>query len=261
VPSGKRSVSGAVGTTCGITDRAYQGKKMPDTYSASFRKSGGYTFDRETIIDLFNITRRFVEKDLTVDVLLEGDHSIESTDIESVLNDLYVKNKLIEGISITGYNFDSNPQRLTQIRLGMGWNAVSVRISGEKDQSTNARTELENVIDGRADWYSKLIRKPILLTAIIAGIIAAGIYATHSRYNANPFGTVISGISFVVEIGVAWFIMLFLLDRMFPSLTFSIGRSSSQVESARVWRTVVFVGIILSLMVGVAAGFIVEFIK
>jgi hypothetical protein len=26
---------------------------------------------------------------------------------------------------------------------------------GEKDRGTNTRTELENVIDGRAEWYSE----------------------------------------------------------------------------------------------------------
>jgi hypothetical protein len=53
---------------------------VANTYSTYFTKRAGYSFDRETVLDLFRIVQKFLEKDPEVAIDLDGDHKIASDD-------------------------------------------------------------------------------------------------------------------------------------------------------------------------------------
>jgi hypothetical protein len=236
-------------------------------YSANFLKVGAFIFDAESISDLYQIVRKFTAKEPTVRIALDSDHQIQSTNLQDVLDDLYVKNKNISQVQIDcmGPEDRSAHIKLRQDPFGQ---TVDVSIQGERAASIEARTEIENIVNGRKQWYGlphPLVWISAWVVCLILGSTAAllltmrGVFDTGGRsvilIGNGSFLSVFLFIALWTSVTLG---LIYLLHKSFPPMLFNIGKSADRVRSAAVWRRVTFVGGILALAVGIAGSWIFE---
>ena len=242
---------------------------MAEKYSAQFAKRGGYVFDRATISNLHKIASAFIGDEVTITLKLAGDHTIEGNDINSILNDFYVISRRIVRLDIDGRTNNTEPPRRISISLRSKeafTPVIDVTITGDRTGSTATRTEIENIIEGRADWYSRFFLPihpvPIISWIIVVAMICGSITWTfHALFEGAPVIGDKVQTSYIAETVMLLSAVFVLKSKMFPKIGFDIGKSSSYVNAAKIWRTVVFSGIIIGISVSVVAGLLVEKFK
>jgi hypothetical protein len=232
---------------------------MPD-YSTSFAKFRAYNVTPDTLASIVNAAKKFIEASPTITVYLEDDHNIEDTNLDALVADSFVRGKQIKRITIDGRKtlFDPLVNRSISVNFEVDLlHVAEVRIAGERDRSLAARREIETILEGAETWYapmfwprSMLLFQLSIFIPIIASI-ALGVLVTW-LLGAEIRKDFVSGWTVVP---VAAFVSAYfgLKNRLFPKLTFDIGRSASRIQSARYWRnfllTSILVGIVLKLAI------------
>src|SRR5437773_2576425 len=126
---------------------------MQAEYSADFKKDGAYTFNVETLVDIVKLASNFLEEDAQITIELAENHKIADTKLDELLSDIYIKSKEIQRISIEGHN--TKPHRIISVKLNDDiYHRLYVRVSGDRNSSTKVRSEIEEIVDGRKQWYS-----------------------------------------------------------------------------------------------------------
>jgi hypothetical protein len=226
-------------------------------YSTDINRRGPFIFDRVAITTFYDLIRKFLLNDRpTVSIGFVGEHSIQSDDIDSLLEDAYVSSRQIVKIGIEGSNYALKPRRSGSITLSSEYGQeVRVSIKGDRDPSTLLRGEIEGILHGCTPWYARLylpagsiydgIRMGIGFVVCWAITVAVPLAATPGQKIDVLF--LLSSSGFGLWVLLAW---LFLNRRMFPRLLFDIGKSAEKVSAAKYWRNTVFVGIILAVLTG-----------
>jgi hypothetical protein len=200
-------------------------------YSSTFRKAGAYFFSQEAIVDLWNIGQTFLGEPPDLEVKLDGDHNISSTDPAQLFSDFYVKNKYIQEIEINGCNVRTKPNRQLSVKLSTeGWKSgVMVYIAGKKDECIKARTDIESIIDGRRNNFPNVTAKPLVSMSFLLVFFSTIFLYLHAMLtpglNAQNHLLLIA-----VVLAEALAISLFIevtLFKMYPRMTFEIGKSAN----------------------------------
>ena len=199
---------------------------MSNNYSVTFEKRGGYIFDQNTIVDLWKITNAFVGKEPDVTVKLAGEHTIESSDVEKVLEDIYVKSNRIVSLDISARNHRIEPSRSISIKLKTKEAfepVIAVKIDGDREASTVVRLEIESVIDGRAEWYSRFFIPFNFLTAIgyfpvVIALVVLFVGGLHTLLLGNPITENKIQISVILEALIVLVLFFPLKNKMFPGI-------------------------------------------
>lgn len=232
-------------------------------YTTSFYKVGGYSVDEGTIAALWKQANEFLGKsDTEIETELEDSHTVKVKDIKEFFDDVFVKGHKIEQIAISGARYDSNPVRRFSIKLRTERtrNAISVELTGERQECTVRRAEIENIPKERALWYSVWIFSD-LSYAITAALscVAGGVAGVFIGKFDLP---ILELVSLCVAISIfVTFARLHLERPFFPQLIFEFGLSARSGVRAAYWRNVMGVGVILSLVTGVVASLIVAWLK
>ncbi len=233
-------------------------------FSVKFIRLGGYSFDEETILELVRQASSFVKTDVDVEATLRGGHSIVSKNVQELFEDNYVKSNLIAQLVIRAWNTQAKPLRKVMIILldsafGEG---ISVDLSADRELCTITRAEMQNIIDGRRQWYSGLyiggwwLLLLALLWCVCMGALSGALLSAYlpGQWAVAVIGALISG----SVLGIAG---VYVMRRMFPRVTFEIGGSKRRSESAKLWRITIGSVLILGIVAAVIGGLIVERIK
>ena len=233
-------------------------------FSVKFIRFGGYSFDEETILELVRQANSFMKTDVDVEATLKGGHTIVSKNLQELLEDSYVKSNLIEQLVIRAWNTEVKPLHKVWITLrdsGFG-EGISVDLSADRELCTMTRAEVQNIIEGRRQWYSRLYIEGgwllllALLWCVCMGAVSAAMLSAYlsGQWAVSVIGGLISGSVF----GIAG---VYVMRRMFPRVTFEIGRSKRRSESAKLWRITIGSVLIVGTVAAVIGGLIVERIK
>jgi hypothetical protein len=223
-------------------------------YSASFTKHRAYTVDKATLVEIIQIAKTFLGKDPDISIHLRDDHQIEDTNLNALLADTYVRGKYIERVTIGGRSRSQDVMR--SFLVDFEWELLSVirvNVSGERDRSIAARDEIENILKGAEFWYSPMFlpktRFLFLLASMLVPVtvgIALTLYLTWLV--GLKVGTEsISIWALPIGVGLAM-IYLTLKDRLFPKITFNIGRSANRARYAGYWRNFIFTSVLVGIV-------------
>jgi hypothetical protein len=231
-------------------------------YRSSFSKHNAYTIDRATIEEIVRVAKSFLECDPEINITLQDHHRISDTNLDALLSDPYLRSKRIEELEVDGRNMVGTPGNRVSRSLNVHFevemmSVVRVSVSGERISSTMARGDIETILEGAQLWYSPVFLRsnlagffvsiftPIILSGVLALLLTI-MLAMEVTPNRIPFETL------VIYAGLMMLYYL-LKGRLFPKLTFDIGRSATQIQYARYWRNFVFtslvVGIVLKLVI------------
>ncbi len=231
-------------------------------YSSRLSIRGAFEIDESVLIDLIGIIKDYVGKEPTIKIMLDGDHRIESPQILVLLGDPDVKSRLIRGISISARDLRDGVFRWVELELEPKLeSAASLVVSGERDHGIAVRNQIETVLAGRRLWYSPLRATmgtfPGMIASVFAAYLAAFIIAgglfvllgIDLKRELASFGAFVLG-------GAIFGFGIYAYGRMFPKLTFDIGASKRVGKSARHWRQVIGIAVLLTMAVGIAVNFI-----
>jgi len=240
-------------------------------FSVTFIRLGGYSFDEATIIGLVGQAIEFLKIDLDaektffqVEATFIGGDIITSKKVEEILQDSYVKSKPIVQLAIRSMNTEAKPLRRVTIVLrdSQFGEGVNVNLTADRASCTLAGQEMQNIIDGCRQWYSRIYISGgwLLLFALfwcsfigaLSGILLNGYLP--GQVAVAVIGALIS--SSVLGIGG-----IYVMRRMFPRVIFEMGLSKRRMENARLWRKTIGSVVILGIVVAVIGGSIVEWIK
>jgi hypothetical protein len=231
---------------------------MPD-YSTSFTKYRAYNVTPETLAEIVNAAKKFIEASPTITVYLEDDHNIEDNNLDALIADSYVRGKSTKRIAIDGRKtFDPLVSRSISVNFEVDLlQTVAVRIVGERDRSLTVRREIEIILGGAEFWYAPIFwpRSSLLLfqlsifipvvVASAAGVFVTWLFGGEIRANFISAWALLASAAFTA----AYF---GLKDQLFPKLTFDIGRSANRVQSARYWRNFVLTSILIGIVLKLA---------
>jgi hypothetical protein len=233
-------------------------------YSVKFIRWGGYSFDEATIHGLADEAAKFAEMAVDTEISLEDGHTITGSNVSELIGDSFLKSFAIKQVMIRAFNYakpDSRRSIMIILRDRLLFEGVLVDMTADRQSCTVTRTELENIIDGKRQWYAKMFISSgwALLLALGWCGCAAAIGATiMSSYFPGQWSFAALGSLAGLVIGIG---SISIMHRMFPKVTFEIGISSRKGESARVWRVTVGSVLILGIIVAVIGGLIVEHIR
>ena len=88
---------------------------------------------------------------------------------------------------------------------------------------------------------------------ILAALVVGHMIVKPEMVSSEKISNWIMAEWFVITVAVFWF-----KQKMFPKLVFDFGKSARVDRNARMWRNVVAVGVVISLIVAVVGGLIVE---
>jgi hypothetical protein len=238
-------------------------------FSVKFIRLGGYSFDEETIFEMVRQLSSFLQTDVDVEATLKGGHTIVSKNVKGLFEDTYIRSNPIVQLVIRAYNTEAKPLRKVWVILsdaGFG-QGVSVELSADRESCTITRAEVQNLIDGRRQWYSWLYIQGawllllallwcVCMTALSGALLSAYL---PGQWPVAVIGAVITG----SVLGIAG---VYVMRRMFPRVTFEMGASRRRGESAKFLRRTILLGLVIGgLVIGIAAavigGLIVERIK
>ena len=235
-------------------------------YATSFDSAGAYSFDAESIKDLWEQVKRYVGDEAQISVNLEGDQRIKLKDVAELVDDAFIRRNFIEELSISGAVYGVKPHKAISVTLRRTsfLDTVSVSLSGDREECTARRVEIENILAARQLWYWFAFARTkwrYFFAGSATVAIAIGIAILIFRlFNIPDTLWTFLGIYFGSYVGVS--IVSAMIGRlMFPKLVFEIGKSTKLGERAKLWRNVMGVVIGLGLIVGVVAGLIVEKMK
>lgn len=229
-------------------------------YSTSFRKRGGFIFDVDSVVHLCRIVRDYCGVAPTLRINLEGDHTIEDTDESILESDSYVRSNRI--ISLRIETPLGTPGRYAQVELSRSsLSAVEVRIIGEQTAAIALRSQLENFLQGRRQWYSWLyLGEGTLASAVsllsLTVLCWVGVAVLHFVFwpesiKHDGVGTLIAFEGLLLGL-----VLLLFAQKMFPRLAFDIHKSGSVVRMAAGLRWFIFVAIGLALLVSLFSRFL-----
>jgi hypothetical protein len=214
---------------------------------------------------LWDRAKAFTGKDVQIAVDLDGDHQVTMDDIGAFFDDVFIRNNFIERLSINGSNYSDKPVRRISIALRTDTiAAVIVSISGDRQRSSVERGEIENILQARRVWYSKIYiwgRASYFVVGVISGMIAASVgdvISTHLGMEDTLRSSIVMFVPFAVVLG---FLSSFLQGRLFPACVFEHGKSAGIGKRAEYWRNIVGVGVILAFVVAIASGVFLEWTK
>lgn len=135
---------------------------MVSNFSSKFIRRGGYSFDEATIGTLVQRSSQFAGMDVDVEVTFEDGQSIATSNFQDLLEDSYVKGSVIKQLVIRAWNMTKAPElaHVMIILNTIGSEGVSVVLKADRQSSTITRSEIQNLIDARRQWYSWLFPSP-----------------------------------------------------------------------------------------------------
>jgi hypothetical protein len=227
-------------------------------YSASFTKNRAYSVDKATLVEIVQVAKTFLGKDPNISVYLQDDHKIEDTNLDALLADTYIRGKYIERVTIDGRNRDQHVWRNVLVDFECDlMRVIQVSVAGERDRSISARDEIENILKGAELWYSPMFLPkalPLFVVSMFSPLIIGIALALYLTW--------LVGLEVRRDFVSIWALVIYagllasyltLKDRLFPKLSFSIGRSANRVRYAGYWRNFIFasllVGIVLKLSI------------
>jgi hypothetical protein len=244
-----------------------------DRYSTNFTRSGGYIFSRDAIVLIAKEMARFTESEAKINIALADNHNVQSSDVDEVLSDSYVLNRLIERIDITSMSeskiVDNKHVRNTrQASVTLSTNryeSIDVDIRGDRDASVSLRGEIETIIDGQKKWYWWLAgRIPSPFDAILFGAACMAFLVLSIMVVAPLFGKDatkdllwLAGLLAVL----AMWLSFSLRRKVFPKILFDIGKSGDLVQASGTWRNVILIVVALGFFVSVLASWFYDRIK
>lgn len=235
-----------------------------DKYSTNFTRSGGYIFSRNPIVAIAKAVERFTGSTPKINIALADNHNVQSGDVDEVLADSYVINRLIERINITSMETHKivdkkavSNDRYVNVTLSVDrFDSIDVDIRGDRDASVSLRGEIETIIDGQRQWYWWLtarMRSPF--DALLFGATSFAFFVLGAAITTAMGKEAKDGVWFAVLFAAAAMWLLFLLKKqLFPKLLFDIGKSGDRVQAAKAWRNVVLVVVALGFVVSVFAS-------
>jgi hypothetical protein len=223
-------------------------------FSSKFIRRGGYSFDEGTVIDMVRQSSQFAQMDVEIEASLADGQTITSTNIQELLEDPYVRGNVIDQLVIRAWNTKAAPllrHVMIILRNNAAGEGVLVLLRADRNSCTLTRAELQNLIDGRRQWYSRLfptagwlvLLKSIwsISVAVVTGMLV-GLWVP-GQVSLALWCALIS----LLTLGTAG---IYLMNTMFPMVLFEIGRSQRRAENARLLRNVVGVVLILGRVDG-----------
>lgn len=201
--------------------------------------------------------------DVDVEVTFEDAQSITTSNVQDLFEDSYVKGSVIQKLIIRVWNTKNAPElkHVMIILSSVGAEGVSVILTSDRQSSTATRAEVQNLIDARRQWYSRLFPSPGWL----------GLFQVIWYISVAVFSGMLMGLWMPGQVSIALWVALvsgltmgtmgiYLMDAMFPRVLFEFGRSERRGASARTWRKTVGVTVILGLIIAVVGGILGELI-
>ncbi len=236
------------------------------SYSSLIKKSRCYLFDKEAILECWNAAQQFLGKRPDLSIMLTDNSSIQGANPQEILDDIYLKSKLINDVKIEGAQTDTNPTKA--LTLAITSKAVELRVSGTKDDCVRVRAALEDLIDGQVQsfsWVRELWDSKVLL--FVKGVLLLVLYLLLLTLQTEftPFanqqlqGLWVS-LAGVEILAIAW-LATYSIKRMYPRLTVEIGKSAELGQTAAEWRDRTFQFFVIGVIGAVVGGLIVAWLK
>lgn len=230
---------------------------MVSNFSSKFVRRGGYSFDEATIVEMVRRSSQFADMDVDVEITFEDGQQITTSKVEDLFDDSYVKGSIIKQLVMRAWNTKQTPalKHVMVILRNEFSEAISVVLTADRQSSTTTRVELQNLIDGRRQWYSSLFPTAAWLSILqiiwlISVAIAGGILVSVWMPGQVSIALWVALVS-VFTVGV---LGIRLMDAMFPRVLFEFGRSERRVGNARMWRNTIGGGVMLALIVAIAGA-------
>jgi hypothetical protein len=241
-------------------------------YSASFREGGALQFGQDSVRDLVKAATDFTGEAAQVTIEFRGDHKIAASDLDQLLNDSYVRSLMIISIRIDSSRYRPAPRRTVDVKISSEYltlGAISVSIDGDRDASIVTRDRIEKIVRGCWTWYSRFYRPfqtefqvarvvvvfiIVFLLLFAAFLILRGIPHSPDELAERAAEALLLSPSF-------YFVLAFLRNRLFPKLLFNLGKSADVAISAAYWRNIIFVGVGLAIVAGIATALITDRFK
>lgn len=223
-------------------------------YSTSFSRYRAYNVTPVALAGLVSAANAFLETSPTITIHMEDDHDMAGVELDDLLADSLVRNKIIKRVDIDGRKTLREP--LVSRSISITFEAdflqvVKVGISGERDRSLTARREIETILEGAEYWYAPIFLPRTMLVFQVSIFLPIALAAVAAVFLTWLFGGVVTQTSVTFWVLLPFAILLGvyfgLKDRIFPKLTFDIGRSADRIQSARYWRNILLTSIIIGI--------------
>ena len=228
-------------------------------YRTTLSLHGAYSVDRALLTAIFHRARTFLEEDVNVQLSFSDVHKIESTSLSDILNDDLLRTYVITEIRMSGNKYQSDSRRSFDFRATNAefLPTFLVEIVGAQDASRTFASYLEPLLQAKRQWYSLMIPfdsqlKLAFLTVL--ALIVLGIPIGIAVFAGSE--TALWWVVTAEVTGMFWLLLLLNWARksLFRKLIVEIGHSEELAQQVSAVRVVVLIGIVLSLIVGVASS-------
>lgn len=235
---------------------------MATSYNITVEQRGAYALDEQVLRDVHEAAKAFLDGDIKIEIeCSSGAYKVVAEEPAEALDDPLLRAHPITMIKLSGDNYKADPRRSFSFRArdDVFLPTIHIEMTGNHNDCSALASQLEKLMSAKRQAYSPMILNgdvtstitTILAVLVIAAVPIAAAYLV--------FGAEGVGIPLTAEMALA-FPLLWLLHRLrkiiFPQLVVEIGRSDDMGKRARNMRSTLLVGIILALVVGVAASLI-----
>lgn len=228
-------------------------------YSVAIEFRGAYNITKPALRNLAEAVEEFTRSTPSVSVQLRGGHTVDSSDLSEIENDLIIGSEFIQKITITASGGGYGSQDYKQARIALGGDALlftgiaSVSAAGPQIECAGFVEKVRRILASCSSWYSfaSLPAHPasFFVRAVILGVcslvLVAAVHVNFRRQVSSEF-------VIALEVCLAYWFLSTGEQHLFPRITFDLGRSARVAPRANAWRKVLFVTIGLGVAVAVA---------
>jgi hypothetical protein len=232
-----------------------------------FERSGSYTIDEQAIRDLYAAIEKFLGAVPRLELEFVGPGAdrdkLSANSVDEVLNDPLVRRKRIRGIRVRGSVYDNAKQpRTVRLSIDDRWSApIDLAAEADHDRCAVLKSEIEGLLIANRTNYALLYpgrRVLLAIGSVLALVSGVAVVAVLESVKMSPITLgLLAGLASAGSVGGA----SILREAVFPQLVINIGRSGERARRIASARKLVFIGIVLALVVGVASTLIVDWVR
>lgn len=231
----------------------------PSSYQSTAHFRGAYRISPDLLRRLANIINEHIQNRARLIFTFDNGDRAESDDAEALCDDPLTRAHRITEIRFSGHSYGLQPSRSVSLSLepnatfGM---TIMMVLSGDSAGVILTRQRVETELRGEKLWYSPLTlhfgpKRIGMISSFLGVLIGLSIGAAY-----------MSGVPWFVILlagGVAFyglFMAKWLWRLLFPLVVFEIGRGKDRAATLAAVRNLIFVGVILATVVGLATSFL-----
>jgi hypothetical protein len=235
---------------------------MATSYDITVEQRGAYALDEQILYDIYEAAKAFLDEGIEIEIECSGGaYKIKAEELSEALDDPLLRAHPITKIELSGSDYGADPKRRFSFKAedDMFTPTVKLDIRGNHKDCSALASQLEKLISAKRQAYSPIapngdVTSGITTILAILAILAAPVAATYLVFGPERVPIPIAAET-VLAFPLLW-ILHRLRKTLFPSLVVEIRRSADIATRAKNARTTLLVGIVLALVVGVAASLI-----